>query len=109
MLSAEGQEFGRGKKRGERHCIQGPVGKRKEEGEQSKKYLKKYFGEAEKIPTFAAPQVGKEKEKKDRRRKAEGDEIKKRGCRAGMRRDTTTGRKRERRAGKFFKEMIHVA
>lgn len=83
MLSAERQEFGGREKRGdgqvyaagvgERHCIQGPVGKRKEEGERSRKYLKKYFGEAEKIPTFAAPQVGKEKEKKDRRRKADGE------------------------------------
>ncbi len=73
MLSAEGQEFGGRKKRGERHCIYGPVGKRKEEGERSRKYLKKYFGEAEKIPTFAAPQVGKEKGKKDRRRKADGE------------------------------------
>ena len=47
---------------GERHYIEDPVGKRKEGGE-SGKYLKKYFGEAEKILTFAAPQVGKEKEK----------------------------------------------
>lgn len=37
-------------------------GRERKRGEQSKKYLKKYFGEAEKIPTFAAPQVGKEKE-----------------------------------------------
>jgi hypothetical protein len=94
---------------GKRHCIQGPGRKGKEGGKGSRKYLKKYFAGSEKIATFAAPQEGKRKEEKDRRRQAEGDEIKKRGCRAGMRRDTARGRKRERKAEKFFKEMIHVA
>ena len=51
MLSAERQEFGGRKKRGdgqvyaagvgERHCIQGPVGKRKEEGGAVQKIFKK--------------------------------------------------------------------
>jgi hypothetical protein len=105
VLSAERQDFGGGK----RHCIQDPGRKGKEGEKEPKKYLKKYFAGSEKIATFAAPQEGKRKEEKDRRRQAEGDEIKKRGCRAGMRRDTARGRKRERKAEKFFKEMIHVA
>ncbi len=57
-LSADWQELREGE-----HYIQGPVGKRTEGLKGSKKYLKKYFAEAEKIATFAAPQEGKEKAK----------------------------------------------
>jgi len=73
VLSAEGQEFG-GRKRGEKGiAFRALWGRERKRGKRSRKYLKKYFGEAEKIPTFAAPQVGKEKGKKDRRRKADGE------------------------------------
>ena len=87
----------------------GPYGGEKGRVEAAEKIFKKIFWRSGKDSYLCSPASGKSEREKDRRRKADGEEIKKRGCRAGMRRDTTTGRKRERKAGKFFKEMIHVA
>lgn len=64
MLSAEGQEFGGRKKRGERHCIQGPVGKRKEEGGAVQKIFKKIFWRSGKDSYLCSPASGKREREK---------------------------------------------
>jgi hypothetical protein len=56
VLSADWQEFERG---GALHS--GSCWEEKRGVEGSKKYLKKYFAEVEKIATFAAPEEGKRK------------------------------------------------
>jgi hypothetical protein len=72
VLSADRQEFERGE-----HYIWGPVGRRKERVEGVQKIFKEIFCGSGKDCYLCSPARGKREKEKDRRRKAEGNEIKK--------------------------------